>query len=239
MTYPTQEPWGGRLYHGRATPGAPLPQAGRVPRRRLSRGALIGGGVAAAVALGLGFGFLARPHLGDPTAPAAPMQPVSPAEAERRMSIEIAAPPPAPVVASAGKLEVLPAGVARSAPAAQPSAMMRLPAPPPLPQLAANSVAAPSEIVPVRPAANSAPCAGSPAAQMVCADPELAGADRAMARAYRRAVRSGADPDQLRAEQRDWLAVREEAARRSRGAVASIYDQRIDELNQLADDGPG
>jgi uncharacterized protein YecT (DUF1311 family) len=77
------------------------------------------------------------------------------------------------------------------------------------------------------------------AAQMVCADPELSAADRELNQAYRRALRSGVPPEQLRADQRDWLAIREDAARRSPRAVASIYEQRIDELNQIADDGPG
>jgi uncharacterized protein YecT (DUF1311 family) len=80
--------------------------------------------------------------------------------------------------------------------------------------------------------------AGSRAAQMVCADPDLADADRELNQAYRRALRSGASPEQLRQDQRDWLAIREDAARRSPRAVASIYEQRIDELNQIADDGP-
>jgi uncharacterized protein len=81
--------------------------------------------------------------------------------------------------------------------------------------------------------------AGSLAAQMVCADPELSAADRELNQAYRRALRSGVPPEQLRQDQRDWLAIREDAARRSPRAVASIYEQRIDELNEIADDGPG
>ena len=81
---------------------------------------------------------------------------------------------------------------------------------------------------------------GGRAAQMVCSDPDLSAADRALNRAYRRAMRSGAaPPDDLRADQQDWLAIREDAARRSPDALARVYDQRIDELNQLADDGPG
>jgi len=85
------------------------------------------------------------------------------------------------------------------------------------------------------------PCGGglSRAAQMVCSDPDLSAADRELNRAYRRALRAGAiPPEQLRADQRDWLAAREDAARRSPRAVARLYDQRIDDLNSLADDEP-
>jgi len=74
---------------------------------------------------------------------------------------------------------------------------------------------------------------------MVCADPALASADRQMARAYQRALRAGAAPGELRQEQRDWMAIREDAARQSPRALAQIYDQRIQELNQIADRAPG
>ena len=53
-------------------------------------------------------------------------------------------------------------------------------------------------------------------------------------------MRSGAAPaDQLRQDQRDWLDIREDAARRSPRAVMNLYEQRINELNDLADEGPG
>jgi uncharacterized protein len=74
---------------------------------------------------------------------------------------------------------------------------------------------------------------------MVCEDPDLAAADRELNQAYRRALRSGAPVDQLRDEQRDWLAIREDAARHSPRALANVYEQRIDDLNEIADDGPG
>jgi uncharacterized protein len=73
---------------------------------------------------------------------------------------------------------------------------------------------------------------------MVCSDPALAAADRHLARAYQRALRFGVPYDLLRAQQEDWLAVREEAARRSPRAVAGLYDQRIEQLNAMAR-GPG
>ena len=44
--------------------------------------------------------------------------------------------------------------------------------------------------------------------------------------------------DLLQAEQNNWMAIREEAARRSPRAVAALYDQRIEQLNAMAR-GPG
>ena len=76
--------------------------------------------------------------------------------------------------------------------------------------------------------------AGSLSEEMVCADPQLAAADRRLAQAYDRAVAAGVPRRYLRAEQDDWLAIREQAARRSPGAVADIYEQRTAELNDMA-----
>ena len=230
-TDPIGQPWGGGTYHGfsqaPAEEAEPAPRAWRVPRT-----ATIGAGVAAAVALGLALGFLSKPHLAQPTTPT-PMRAVTPS-AGGTLPVEVNAPAPPPPVRSAGKLEVLPPDLARSAPRPL-VAPMAPPAPAivdaqprydaPAPQLAAGDPA----------------CAGarSRAAQMVCNDPDLADADRELNRAYRRALRAGAYPDQLRADQRDWLAIREDAARHSPRAVASVYEQRIDELNRIADEGPG
>lgn len=71
--------------------------------------------------------------------------------------------------------------------------------------------------------------------EMTCSDPALTAADRQMVRAFRRAVRAGAPYGQLRAEQNDWMAMREDAALRSPRALARLYDQRIDDLNAIAD----
>lgn len=87
-----------------------------------------------------------------------------------------------------------------------------------------------------RPSFNCA-YAGTRAERMVCSDPELAAADRRLARAFRRATDSGVPYRALRAEQDDWLGIREDAARRSPEAVASIYEQRIEELNAMAREG--
>jgi uncharacterized protein YecT (DUF1311 family) len=183
-------------------------------------------GVIGAVVLGLLLGVWARPNLSRPST-AAPMRAVAVTEdaAPAKMAIEVNALPPAPIARSAGRLDVLPPGAVQVAPWPAPASETE----PSAPLAAAPQIAA----------ADGCQTAGSRAAQMVCADPELSAADRELNQAYRRALRSGVSPDQLRQDQRDWLAIREDAARRSPRAVASIYEQRIDELNQIADDGPG
>ena len=251
MTYSTGEPWRGSLNQDHSAPGPhSRAQPPRV-RRRISSTTLIGSGVAVALALGVGLGLLARPDIGTqgaPTAMHAATSASDQAASAGRMNIELSSPPARPIVPSAGKLEVLPPETARTAatlpppPAAppaqaapQPPLKLTQPAPP-----AAALTLAPARPAPIQDGSRDQGCEfGSFAAQMVCADPQLTAADREMARAYRRALQIGAPPEQLRADQRDWLAAREEAARRSRGAVASVYDQRIEELNQLIDDGPG
>ncbi len=88
--------------------------------------------------------------------------------------------------------------------------------------------------------ADDFPCADARGVgeQLVCGDPQLVAADRRMARAYSRAQRAGVPREVLRDEQGDWLALREDAARRSPQAVADLYEQRIDDLNAQAQDGP-
>jgi hypothetical protein len=74
-----------------------------------------------------------------------------------------------------------------------------------------------------------------PSEQMVCADPELAGLDRQLNHAFTLAVRSGVSRAALREQQDDWELARERAARRSPGAVAELYRERIDDLLALAE----
>jgi len=76
------------------------------------------------------------------------------------------------------------------------------------------------------------------AQRMVCGDPDLAAQDRRMSRAYVAALAAGVPQDQLRAEQSDWLSLREDAARRSPQALHSIYEQRINDLWALATGRP-
>jgi uncharacterized protein YecT (DUF1311 family) len=234
-------PTGGVTYHGYSAP-APVSAATGVAHHRPTRGVVVGAGIAIALALGLAVGLLAKPELdvaSDTTA--RPMAPAAPG-AQQGLTIQPGAVQAVATARPAGKLQVLPpdmaAAAARTAPAmSAPSATRDVsdvvadPAP----------AAAPAPQAYPRLAAVDGPCAGGGrAAEMVCSDPDLSAADRALNRAYRRAMRSGAiPPEQLRADQQDWLAAREDAARRSPGALARIYDRRIDELNRLADDGPG
>jgi uncharacterized protein YecT (DUF1311 family) len=242
-TEPAGPPLGGAAYRGfsRGAPDAlrPAPRKSAWP---IPRAVTAGGGVAVAVVLGLLLGFLAKPDLIRP-APTAPMRAVT-ASAEDasppKVDIEVNRPAPPSPMKSAGRLDVLPPDLAgsgpRPAPASPPELAARTGAPL-VPRLAQVEAPVPAP----RAVATDPACDGARgrAAQMVCADPELSAADRELNRAYRRALRAGAAPEQLREEQRDWLSIREDAARHSPRAVADIYDQRIDELNRIADDGPG
>lgn len=202
--------------------------------RRPSPRQMTGLGVASACALGLAFGLWARPELKDDLRDRAPMQPAAqtPAADSGEMEIVVnAPPPPSPVapVAQVGKLDVLPADMARAAAPPAPVRVTR-----PAPSAPAPRVA----VAPAAPAVRASFDCGSAdglAEQMVCRDAALAARDRRLAQAYRRALDAGASARDLRAEQGDWVAIREEAARWSPDAVADVYDQRIAELNAMAD----
>ncbi len=218
----------GATYHGfSGSPSGPPPTVSRPPLRP-PRAALIGGLAAIAIVLGLGAGLILRPgHQA--------LSSADPAEAavKQPMPIEVNRPAPPPALPQpAGKLEVLNPATAEAARAAQPAAVQAAPALP-----------APTPVAETPPPASALDrCAGasSRAAALVCADPRLAAYDRDLNRAYRRAMQSGAvSPQDLRADQRDWLDVREQAAARSPRALADVYEERIDELNRIADDGPG
>lgn len=248
----SSDPWSDTTYNGFA--GAPP------PRRRFAMPAMnrrnLAIGAGAAVAMGLVFGLWARPNIAkDPSDAAERTAPAVP--------IEVTRPPPPEPLRSDGKLEVLSpdqAAAARVAQAPAPSyAPPYVPAPPPpLPEAQARLAppaaqmttptpavrqAQPIAVPPARSGAGDCAGARSQAESMVCGDPDLAAADRELNRAYRRALQSGAaPPGAIRADQRDWLAIREEAARHSRRALASVYQQRIDELNAASqgdEDGPG
>jgi uncharacterized protein YecT (DUF1311 family) len=196
------------------------------------------GGVALACVVGIGLGVLARPQLAVDAPKPAAMQP-SAKTAERQMDIVIGEPAPEPPVAKSTPLEVMSPELAQAAAATMPPA-----APHPEPEVAETDPPAPefaeTRPEPVRLEQASFDCrrAETYAEEMVCSDPALAAADRHLARAYQRALRLGAPYDLLRAQQDDWLAVREEAARRSPRAVAALYDQRIEQLNAMVR-GPG
>ena len=218
------DPWAGTTYNGFAGAAEPPPQPARRPIPRLSRNLLLGG-VAAAVGLGLVFGFAARPNLGQHMSKPAPMQPAARSSTDV-LDVEVTKPVVLPAPKPTGRLEVLPPDWARAAPRMATAA-------PILP-------AAPPRFEPAGDAGFDCRSAGSLSEQMVCGDPGLSRADRRLQRAYERALQTGAMPRrELRDEQQDWLAIREQAARRSPDAVRSIYEQRIDELNALAEEDPG
>jgi len=209
------DPWAGTTYNGFAGLAELPPPAPSRPR--ISRNLLLGG-VAAAAALGVVLGFVARPDL----APPAVRAPMQPAARTSTLAIEVNKPVILPAPKATGRLEVLPPDLAARS----------------TPRMAATAQR--TEPRPVPDAASDCRGAGSAAEQMVCEDPALSGADWRLQQAYDRAMRSGAMPARdLRDEQQDWLAIREDAARRSPFAVRRLYEQRIDELNALVEDAPG
>jgi uncharacterized protein YecT (DUF1311 family) len=84
-----------------------------------------------------------------------------------------------------------------------------------------------------RPSFNCA-YARTQAERLVCVDPQLAAADRRMARAYRQALDAGVPERILRRQQDAWLAAREEAARQGPEAVFDVYSERTAELQGMA-----
>lgn len=182
---------------------------------------------------GLGLGFAARPKLAAISAPGpAPMQPapqLAAAQADPQMQVTVSPPTPAPAAPRGGRLEVLPPdqrfAAARTVVAAPAPRLL------PVGPVAAKPVAVDASAVERTEACQGASTA---AEVMVCNDPDLARADRRLNRAYRAAARSGVPLGQLRAEQDDWLEIREDAAERSPRAVAQVYDQRIEELEAMA-----
>ncbi len=208
------DPWAETTYNGFAG-AAELPPPPPRKRTRLPSRKIVIGGVAAGLALGAVLGLAARPRLGGHAADPAPMQPVPRAAA--MLDIEVAQPPPLPAPKSKGRLEVLSPDLAHAVP---------------------RMAAAPTHVDP-RPASNAEPdcsMADTVADQLVCEDPALSRADTRMRLAYARALKAGALPRRdLRNAQLDWLSTREAAARRSPFEVRSLYEQRIDELNALAD----
>lgn len=181
--------------------------------------------------------------------------PVAPAAPGATVPVEVAALAPPPVQPVGERLEVL-----SPLPPPPPGLPPLAAAPALAPRVAAPAVRGElaSATLPARPASTPAPAptrfaelsaepryppardegqcgwGDSQAQQLVCQDRRLAAADRRMRRAYEAALRAGSPERELAEDQADWLNVREEAARRSTGAVAAIYDQRIDELEALA-----
>ena len=225
------DPQPGPTYKGfSGGPGAePDPPPARPSLRRRRPMAVMFGGVAGALAIGLLFGLWARPEL-------IGSKPTPPVEQASASQIPLTVSPPAatdPIPRAPGRLETLPPDMAAAA-RTQTLPQGAATGPDTAPVAVAPEAA---EAPPKERFATSFDCATARpgAEEMVCGDPALAAADRAMGQAYRRAMRSGADPDDLRQEQRDWVAIREDAALRSREALAQVYDQRIVELDHIAD----
>ena len=183
-------------------------------------------GVAVALFFGVLLGLWARPELiGVPSAQA-------PARVSGGAQIPLAHAPPAKTEPprAPDRLQTLPPSMAAAADAQALSREASTGDPVPAAEPAREPrYAASFDCATARPGAE----------EMVCEDPALAAADRRLARAYERAMRSGADPEDLRQEQRDWTAIREDAALNSPRALAQVYDQRIEELNHIADTAVG
>jgi uncharacterized protein YecT (DUF1311 family) len=211
------DPWADKTYNGFAGASElppPSPKARRLPSRKI-----VFGGIAAGLALGAVLGLVA---VSKPASDAAPMRP-APRASAAMLNVEINSPEPLATPKSKGRLEVLSPELAKVPPRVV-------------------AVSAPPHIDPRSAVGPEPDCstAETAAERLICEDPALARADRRMQQAYARALRSGAMPRRdLRYEQLDWLALRENAARRSPFEVRSLYEQRIDELNALAEDGRG
>lgn len=206
------------------TPGGSPPDAPIVvgPAKSPFSRPMVLAGIGGACVLGLALGLLARPQLAEDTRTPGSMKPVE------QVRIEVDRDEPLPAV-SGGKLELLPAGL--KAPRAAPA----LPAPPPA-ALPVSEIQPPAR--PTRPMARgpSFDCARSASAaeELVCNDEMLAAQDRRLASAWNRAMESGVPMHRLRRQQQRWLDAREDAARHAPEEVADLYDQRIQELDEVA-----
>lgn len=206
------------------------------PASRPKPAILLAVGLAIALALGVGLGLWARPDLLKTPKPMTPTLATAAAtgpDGKVRILVNPAAPAPlAPAPQSDGPLEVLPPDMASAA-----LAEARQSLGPITPQAPTYDEPQPTEAA--APSAPGEACRGAVtvAERMVCGDRRLSAADRRMARAYQRAIAIGVPAGELDDEQNDWLSIREDAARYSAAAVADVYDQRIRELESLADDG--
>lgn len=192
---------------------ADVPRPGSPPRGA----SLVLLGVAVLAAAGVAFAHFALPRLNDDPGPPPDGNQVS-------IVMDQVKPPPVPQ--SSGQMDVLAPGMAEAA------------APPP-PVVSDGPPADGVDATQPAPAAAgpSFDCAGrlTRGQAAVCDDPGLSALDRRMARAYGEAMAAGAPMDDLRADQAEWRAAREDAAGRSPGAIAQVYDERIRELTDLAD----
>lgn len=200
------------------TPAGSPPSSPAAPTARsLFARPMVLAGVGGACVLGLAVGLLARPQLAPDTREPGSMKPVE------QMQIEIDRDEPLPAV-QGGKLELLPAGLKVARPAIP---APKVEAPPP------RAVAPPLQPVAQGPSFDCADSA-SAAEELVCGDVALAAQDRRLAGAWRRALDAGIPAHRLRRQQQRWLDAREDAARHAPEEVADLYDQRIQELDEIA-----
>jgi len=209
----------------------PPPPRAPGPARRPRQG-VIAVGVLMACLLGLVGGYAMRPVLNEETGSGAPRRVV-----------------PLPQEPQGLGIQVLPGGV----PQPQDNALEAQAPPPDLPdpapaseEAARNAPPAPVAIAEPPQPATAPPSRGvsrpsfdcryarSRAEQMVCADPELAAADRRMSQAYRQALTAGVPHQTLDRQQAAWMAAREDAARFGPAAVADVYGERTAELQGMA-----
>ncbi|HEY3695450.1 lysozyme inhibitor LprI family protein [Phenylobacterium sp.] len=204
-------------------PAPPPPRPPDAPPR--GRRSLLVPGILVALAVGAGLAYLALPALGMDPDP----QPSGTGQMKILVNPEK---PPRPVKSSGPPMEVLAPGMAESAAPPPPA----LPVPPPTETQGETAAPPPTEMATAAEPRPSFDCAkaSSLAQDMVCGDVGLAAADRRMARAYQRALASGVPPQDLRDEQADWREIREDAAQRSATALAQVYAQRIQELDDMA-----
>lgn len=213
------------------------------PRRRRFGDKRMLAGIGAACALGLVGGFFMKPNLDDQPA----MKRVNARTAEIPkepdwLDIQVdRSPPPEPVVPLSppapytAPMEGYTPQPVQPAPAPQPAtqprvvngAVMR-----PYTDVAREQARAPTPRQAARPSFNCR-YARTPSEKLVCTDPNLAAADRRLARAYQQAVSSGVPERLLRRQQDEWLAARETAARYGPEDVERVYEARISELQQM------
>lgn len=205
--------------------GLDMPIAAR-PARRRRPSAVTAATVAGIVVLGGGLAWSLSGAPGLPRGEDAPVaEPVAAAPTPRAMVARAApdAAPPAPVEVPVA-----------SPPPAPPTESA---SPEPAPPEPAPKVVAKAEPVRERPTRLD-PCARppSPADRALCGDLALNLLDHEMREAYGRAMEAGADPIALRDSQSAWRRARDPIS--DPGALAALYDRRIQELKAAAGPRP-
>jgi hypothetical protein len=214
------------------------PQPVAPPPKRPSKG-LIAAGLGVALVLGVVGGFAMKPRLNDQAlGKKVENHRVVPIPKEPS-NLNILVDRTVSAVTQAPPLPVTPVEPQQPPPQPDPAvaAEPRTPgsAPQPRPPVVVGSI--PERIPPTRGGAHpSFNCAyaRTQAERLVCVDPQLAAADRRLARAYRQAIDAGVPEQILRRQQDAWLAERERAARAGPAAVFDAYSERTAELEGMA-----